>query len=209
MKDEDDFDEILNEFEKQFEGEGEEGDPSSPEEEGLPEKGEASLREEQGEGSAEDDDDFGDLDELSKMAGVKPKSAALVSALDSVALCSMCALCEVPAECFKSERGSFAILDVSTRDPEEDASRLTGLFKGLEVILILNRDQKLVARVYRNGKAGEKIAPPLVLYWMPKMESYLIGVEGLKELKAGEACISSSSITKEEALSLLKQSFKS
>ncbi|MBR6439750.1 MAG: hypothetical protein IKS61_00280 [Aeriscardovia sp.] len=209
MEDEDDFDEIMNEFEKQFEEGGEEEDHAGEEEEEGPAGKESPDREQEGEGQKGEEDPFEDLDELSKMAGVKPKSAAIVSGLDKVALCSMCALCEVPAECFKTERGSFAVLDVSKRDPEEDTASLTGLFKGLEVVLILNRDQKLSAKVYRDGKEGKKIAPPLVLYWAPKLESYLVGIEGLKELKEGEACISSSSITKEEALSLLKLAFKS
>lgn len=206
MKDEDDFDEILSEFEKQFE-EGGEPEGGAPEWEKKESGNEAGIpREDEGEGGEEA---FEDLDELSKMAGVKPKSAAIVSGLDKVALCSMCALCEVPAECFGTAQGSFAVLDVSNRDPEKDAASITGLFNGLELILIVNRDQKLTARVYRGGKEGKKIAPPLVLYWEPDLESYLIGMEGLKELKVGEASISSTSITKEEAMALLKQTFRS
>lgn len=208
MEEEDDFDEILNELEKQFE----EGD-GGEEEEALKKKapkGEEEPRGREQSGKAKDEEElFDDLDELSKMAGVKPKSAAIISALDSVSLCSLCTLSEVPADCFGTPWGTFAVLDVSNRDPEQDAARITELFKDLQIVLIYNRDQKLVARGYCNGKGGEKIAPPLILRRMPNLESYLVGIESLKELKEKQTAVSSSSITKEEALSLLRQIFKS
>ena len=196
MKDE--FDDLFGEYEKEFEDrekqeKGEEGKKEG--EEGVKENKQAK------------EDEFGDLSELSKMMGVKPKNAAIISGLDKISLCSMCTLCEIPADCFDGNHGSFAVLNVKDRDPEEDARTLTQTFRGLEAVLIVNRDQNLSAKVYKEGKEQEKIAPPLILFEFPTLKSYLVGISNLSELKGEGASVNSLSLTKEEALTLLKQIF--
>lgn len=184
---EDEFDD-LEKYEKELEAEG-----GRSEEEGLERPSE---------------EDFGDLEDLSKMMGVKPKAAAVMSSLDKISLCSMCTLCEIPADCFEGKCGSFAVLDVFKRDPEKDAQTLTAAFGGLEVILIVNRDQSLFARVYKAGKQKEKITPPVALFEFSELRNYLVGIDGFSELKEKGTSINSLSITKEEALTLLKQIFR-
>ena len=122
-------------------------------------------------------------------------------------MCSMCTLCEIPADCFDANHGSFAVLDVKDRDPEEDARALTQTFRGLEVVLIVNRDQNLSAKVYKEGKEKEKVAPPIILFEFPALKNYLVGISNLSELKGEGASVNSLSLTKEEALTLLKQIF--
>jgi hypothetical protein len=190
MKDE--FDDLFGEYEKEFED---------------GEKQAGSGKEEKGEEEETKEDEFGDLSELSKMMGVKPKNAAIISGLDKISLCSMCTLCEIPADCFDGNHGSFAVLDVKDRDPEEDARILTQTFRGLEAVLIVNRDQNLSAKVYKEGKEQEKIAPPLILFEFPTLKNYLVGISNLSELKGEGASVNSLSLTKEEALTLLKQIF--
>ena len=195
MKDE--FDDIFGEYEKEFE-DGEKQEESGKEKEDGKEPKENKQAKE---------DEFGDLSELSKMMGVKPKNAAIISGLDKISLCSMCTLCEIPADCFDGNHGSFAVLDVKDRDPEEDARTLTQTFRGLEAVLIVNRDQNLSAKVYKEGKEQEKIAPPLILFGFPALKNYLVGISDLSELKGEGASVNSLSLTKEEALTLLKQIF--
>ncbi|MBO7671343.1 MAG: hypothetical protein J6S25_01145 [Aeriscardovia sp.] len=195
MKDE--FDDLFGEYEKEFkDGEKQAGS----------EKGGNDGEEQKGNKQAKEDE-FGDLSELSKMMGVKPKNAAIISGLDKISLCSMCTLCEIPADCFDGNHGSFAMLDVKDRDPEEDARILTQTFRGLEAVLIVNRDQNLSAKVYKEGKEQEKIAPPLILFEFPTLKNYLVGISNLSELKGEGASLNSLSLTKEEALTLLKQIF--
>ena len=195
MKDE--FDDLFGEYEKEFEDGEKQAGSGKEEKEGQEEKGNNQAKE----------DEFGDLSELSKMMGVKPKNAAIISGLDKISLCSMCTLCEIPADCFDGNHGSFAVLDVKDRDPEEDARILTQTFRGLEAVLIVNRDQNLSAKVYKEGKEQEKIAPPLILFEFPTLKSYLVGISNLSELKGEGASVNSLSLTKEEALTLLKQIF--
>ncbi|MBO7717560.1 MAG: hypothetical protein J6S17_01940 [Aeriscardovia sp.] len=195
MKDE--FDDLFGEYEKEFED-------GEKQEEGKEGEKEGEEREENKQAK---EDEFGDLSELSKMMGVKPKNAAIISGLDKISLCSMCTLCEIPADCFDANHGSFAVLNVKDRDPEEDARVLTQTFRGLEVVLIVNRDQNLSAKVYKEGKEKEKVAPPIILFEFPALKNYLVGISNLSELKGEEASVNSLSLTKEEALTLLKQIF--
>ena len=195
MKDE--FDDIFGEYEKEFEDGEKQAGSGKEKKDGKEQKGNKQAKE----------DEFGDLSELSKMMGVKPKNAAIISGLDKISLCSMCTLCEIPADCFDGNHGSFAVLDVKDRDPEEDARTLTQTFRGLEAVLIVNRDQNLSAKVYKEGKEQEKIAPPLILFGFPALKNYLVGISDLSELKGEGASVNSLSLTKEEALTLLKQIF--
>ena len=195
MKDE--FDDIFGEYEKEFEDGEKQAGSGKEKKDGKEQKGNKQAKE----------DEFGDLSELSKMMGVKPKNAAIISGLDKISLCSMCTLCEIPADCFDGNHGSFAVLDVKDRDPEEDARTLTQTFRGLEAVLIVNRDQNLSAKVYKEGKEQEKIAPPLILFGFPALKNYLVGISNLSELKGEGASVNSLSLTKEEALTLLKQIF--
>ena len=195
MKDE--FDDLFGEYEKEFED-------GEKQEEGKEGEKEGEEREENKQAK---EDEFGDLSELSKMMGVKPKNAAIISGLDKISLCSMCTLCDIPADCFDANHGSFAVLNVKDRDPEEDARVLTQTFRGLEVVLIVNRDQNLSAKVYKEGKEKEKVAPPIILFEFPALKNYLVGISNLSELKGEEASVNSLSLTKEEALTLLKQIF--
>ena len=195
MKDE--FDDLFGEYEKEFEDGEKQEEGKEGEKEG----------EEMEENKQAKEDEFGDLSELSKMMGVKPKNAAIISGLDKISLCSMCTLCEIPADCFDANHGSFAVLNVKDRDPEEDARVLTQTFRGLEVVLIVNRDQNLSAKVYKEGKEKEKVAPPIILFEFPALKNYLVGISNLSELKGEEASVNSLSLTKEEALTLLKQIF--
>lgn len=195
MKDE--FDDIFGEYEKEFEDGEKQAGSGKEKKDGKEQKGNKQAKE----------DEFGDLSELSKMMGVKPKNAAIISGLDKISLCSMCTLCEIPADCFDGNHGSFAVLDVKDRDPEEDARILTQTFRGLEAVLIVNRDQNLSAKVYKEGKEQEKLAPPLILFEFPTLKNYLVGISNLSELKEEGASVNSLSLTKEEALTLLKQIF--
>ena len=195
MKDE--FDDLFGEYEKEFED-------GEKQEEGKEGEKEGEEREENKQAK---EDEFGDLSELSKMMGVKPKNAAIISGLDKISLCSMCTLCEIPADCFDANHGSFAVLNVKDRDPEEDARILTQTFRGLEVVLIVNRDQNLSAKVYKEGKEKEKVAPPIILFEFPALKNYLVGISNLSELKGEGTSVNSLSLTKEEALTLLKQIF--
>lgn len=195
MKDE--FDDIFGEYEKEFEDGEKQAGSGKEKKDGKEQKGNKQAKE----------DEFGDLSELSKMMGVKPKNAAIISGLDKISLCSMCTLCEIPADCFDGNHGSFAVLDVKDRDPEEDARILTQTFRGLEAVLIVNRDQNLSAKVYKEGKEQEKLAPPLILFEFPTLKNYLVGISNLSELKGEETSVNSLSLTKEEALTLLKQIF--
>lgn len=195
MKDE--FDDIFGEYEKEFEDGEKQAGNGKEKKDGKEQKGNKQAKE----------DEFGDLSELSKMMGVKPKNAAIISGLDKISLCSMCTLCEIPADCFDGNHGSFAVLDVKDRDPEEDARILTQTFRGLEAVLIVNRDQNLSAKVYKEGKEQEKLAPPLILFEFPTLKNYLVGISNLSELKGEGTSVNSLSLTKEEALTLLKQIF--
>ncbi len=195
MKDE--FDDIFGEYEKEFEDGEKQAGNGKEKKDGKEQKGNKQAKE----------DEFGDLSELSKMMGVKPKNAAIISGLDKISLCSMCTLCEIPADCFDGNHGSFAVLDVKDRDPEEDARILTQTFRGLEAVLIVNRDQNLSAKVYKEGKEQEKLAPPLILFEFPTLKNYLVGIANLSELKGEGTSVNSLSLTKEEALTLLKQIF--
>ncbi|MBO6006767.1 MAG: hypothetical protein J6P06_02800 [Aeriscardovia sp.] len=195
MKDE--FDDLFGEYEKEFED-------GEKQEEGKEGEKEGEEREENKQAK---EDELGDLSELSKMMGVKPKNAAIISGLDKISLCSMCTLCEIPADCFDANHGSFAVLNVKDRDPEEDARILTQTFRGLEVVLIVNRDQNLSAKVYKEGKEKEKVAPPIILFEFPALKNYLVGISNLSELKGEGTSVNSLSLTKEEALTLLKQIF--
>lgn len=195
MKDE--FDDIFGEYEKEFEDGEKQAGSGKEKKDGKEQKGNKQAKE----------DEFGDLSELSKMMGVKPKNAAIISGLDKISLCSMCTLCEIPADCFDGNHGSFAVLDVKDRDPEEDARILTQTFRGLEAVLIVNRDQNLSAKVYKEGKEQEKLAPPLILFEFPTLKNYLVGIANLSELKGEGTSVNSLSLTKEEALTLLKQIF--
>ena len=195
MKDE--FDDIFGEYEKEFEDGEKQAGSGKEKKDGKEQKGNKQAKE----------DEFGDLSELSKMMGVKPKNAAIISGLDKISLCSMCTLCEIPADCFDGSHGSFAVLDVKDRDPEEDARTLTQTFRGLEAVLIVNRDQNLSAKVYKEGKEQEKLAPPLILFEFPTLKNYLVGISNLSELKGEGTSVNSLSLTKEEALTLLKQIF--
>lgn len=195
MKDE--FDDIFGEYEKEFEDGEKQAGNGKEKKDGKEQKGNKQAKE----------DEFGDLSELSKMMGVKPKNAAIISGLDKISLCSMCTLCEIPADCFDGNHGSFAVLDVKDRDPEEDARILTQTFRGLEAVLIVNRDQNLSAKVYKEGKEQEKLAPSLILFEFPTLKNYLVGIANLSELKGEGTSVNSLSLTKEEALTLLKQIF--
>lgn len=195
MKDE--FDDIFGEYEKEFEDGEKQAGNGKEKKDGKEQKGNKQAKE----------DEFGDLSELSKMMGVKPKNAAIISGLDKISLCSMCTLCEIPADCFDGNHGSFAVLDVKDRDPEEDVRILTQTFRGLEAVLIVNRDQNLSAKVYKEGKEQEKLAPPLILFEFPTLKNYLVGIANLSELKGEGTSVNSLSLTKEEALTLLKQIF--
>ena len=204
---ENEFDDIFEEYEKEFENKEDRGKGGESEEEKGKEGGEEGEEPNRRQGEEEE---WEDLDELSKMMGEKPKSAAIISGMDKISLCSMCTLCEIPADCFDGDKGkgSFGILNVSERDPEEDARTLTQTFKGLEVILALNRDQNLSATIYKEGKKKEKLAPPLALFNFSTLESFLVGSCDLRELKEEFPSLNSLSITKEEALELLKQIFR-
>lgn len=145
-------------------------------------------------------------DDLSGLLGAEETEvefAALITQLASAqALAAACSLAQVAADALPVETGALAVLtERGAGAPAGAATRLSGLVKGVPLILVTRHRGQLTMTRYRDGEAGDTLAPGLVLSGAPAdLEGLLIGTT---RVEGAEGAVASSSISRWRAMRLL------
>ena len=147
-------------------------------------------------------------DQLEGILGEKAKAAAIVSPFrDARLLAALCALDGINADCLNSGKGAVAFLrDLNGQAPENSARVLTQSVRGLIVVLVVNRADKMEAHLWINGQQGKACSPPLLFMQADDcVEDYLIGATNREALvHDGYVFVDTSSMTAEQAQEIIQ-----
>lgn len=146
-------------------------------------------------------------DELQGLLGNKAKMALIVTSISSAdLLAAFCQLSDISAQCLYTEHGATAVLRALDGDAPEAAARdITEVVSGLEVVLSVNRADKLDTHVYRDGRPCELVPPPVLFAaTAPFVEDLLLGISTVSEVaQSGADMVDVSSLSREQAMRVI------
>ena len=124
-------------------------------------------------------------EDLEGLLGNKAKVAMIITYVEPVQLlAAFCKMADVSAKCFDEEQGAVAILkNLKDNGPEEDVQKFVDFFRGMDVMLIVNRADKITAKIYQNGVEPQEIVAPMALaVWSRRVEDLAICMETVDTL---------------------------
>lgn len=124
-------------------------------------------------------------EDLEGLLGNKAKVAMLITYVEPAQLlAAFCKMADVSAKCFDEEQGAVAILkNLKDNGPEEDVKEFVDFFRGMDVMLIVNRADKITAKIYQNGVEPQEIVAPMALaVWSRRVEDLAICMETVDTL---------------------------
>lgn len=125
-------------------------------------------------------------EDLQGLLGNKAKVAMMVTYVEPAKLlAAFCKMADVSATCFDEDKGSIAILkNLDGNGPEENVQEFVDFFRGMDVMLITNRADKLSANIYQYNKKPQEIVAPLALsLWSRTVEDLAICMETVDSIK--------------------------
>ena len=125
-------------------------------------------------------------EDLQGLLGNKAKVAMMVTYVEPAKLlAAFCKMADVSATCFAEDKGSIAILkNLDGNGPEENVQEFVDFFRGMDVMLITNRADKLSANVYQYNEKPQEIVAPLALsLWSRTVEDLAICIESVDSVK--------------------------
>lgn len=138
-------------------------------------------------------------EDLEELLGKKAKAAVILAHVDNCEiLAALCKLAGVSADCFTEENGSVAVLhNLQNDEPEIAINKFIKYFKGIEGLLIVNRANRLEAKLYKYKVPTQDMVAPMVLsMFSDRVEDLLIGVATLEDLKKQDIEIINSDLLK-------------
>ncbi len=124
-------------------------------------------------------------EDLEGLLGNKAKVAMIITYVEPAQLlAAFCKMADVSAKCFDEEQGAVAILkNLKDNGPEEDVQKFVDFFRGMDVMLIVNRADKITAKIYQNGVEPQEIVAPMALaVWSRRVEDLAICMETVDTL---------------------------
>lgn len=124
-------------------------------------------------------------EDLEGLLGNKAKVAMIITYVEPAQLlAAFCKMADVSAKCFDEEQGAVAILkNLKDNGPEEDVKEFVDFFRGMDVMLIVNRADKITAKIYQNGVEPQEIVAPMALaVWSRRVEDLAICMETVDTL---------------------------
>ncbi|WP_240643944.1 hypothetical protein [Antribacter gilvus] len=152
-----------------------------------------------------DDLDFEIPDDLSSLTNptTDPELAVLVTQIAGAGpLAAACALSGLDVDAVPTSIGALAVLRDRAGDaPEQAAAAISGLVRGVPLVLVTRRGEQLTALRFTDGERGDELSPGLVLGGAPEeLEDLLTGFKTVAEL---DGVVASSSISRFKAVRLL------
>ena len=124
-------------------------------------------------------------EDLEGLLGNKAKVAMIITYVEPAQLlAAFCKMADVSAKCFDEEQVAVAILkNLKDNGPEEDVQKFVDFFRGMDVMLIVNRADKITAKIYQNGVEPQEIVAPMALaVWSRRVEDLAICMETVDTL---------------------------
>lgn len=124
-------------------------------------------------------------EDLEGLLGNKAKVAMIITYVEPAQLlAAFCKMADISAKCFDEEQGAVAILkNLKDNGPEEDVKEFVDFFRGMDVMLIVNRADKITAKIYQNGVEPQEIVAPMALaVWSRRVEDLAICMETVDTL---------------------------
>ncbi|AKV55057.1 hypothetical protein BACT_0451 [Bifidobacterium actinocoloniiforme DSM 22766] len=136
-------------------------------------------------------------EELEGLIGNKAKAALIVTRLASAELlAAFCQISDISAVCLEDSEGAVAVLrNLDGDGPEAAVKDLTCVISGLSAMLVVNRADKLEAKLWVDGRSGEAFPPPVLFASAAGfVEDLLIGAadvdmltaQGIKSFDSGD-----------------------
>lgn len=125
-------------------------------------------------------------EDLQGLLGKKAKCALLLTAIEpGELLASFCKMAGVNADCFNDENGGVAVLrDLDEDNPEKSVKKFTDYFRGMPAVLMVNRANKIDAKVYEYNRGVLDVVPPMILAMAARcVEDLMICYSSVKDLK--------------------------
>lgn len=141
-------------------------------------------------------------DELQGVLGNVAKRAMIISQITSGKLmAALCRMDDVDAICTDDDHGAVMVLhDLKGQAPEDAATELTHMIDGMQLLLIINRADKIEAHVYERGKSVADVPPPMLMANMPDfVEDYMLAIISEQELRSEGTWYESKTLEFEEA----------
>lgn len=124
-------------------------------------------------------------EDLQGLLGNKAKVAMIVTYVTPAQLlAAFCKMVSVSAQCFDEEQGAVAVLKhLNNNEPEEAVQKFVDFFRGMDVMLITNRADKLTAKVYEYSVEPQDIVAPMALaVWSRTVEDLAICMEDVNSI---------------------------
>ncbi len=148
-------------------------------------------------------------EDLQGLIGNKAKVAMMVTYVEPAKLlAAFCKMADISTACFSEERGSIAVLkNLDGNGPEEDVQKFVDFFRGMDVMLITNRADKLSANVYQYNKKPQEVVAPLALsLWSRTVEDLAICMETVDSIKKhGVEVYNSDDLTNTQAIKIFNK----
>ncbi|BDR53294.1 hypothetical protein KIM372_12010 [Bombiscardovia nodaiensis] len=125
-------------------------------------------------------------DELQGLIGNRAKVALMVTRLASAELlAAFCQISDISASCLDAREGAVAVLKNLDGDgPEAAVKDLTTVVSGLSAVLVVNRADKLEAKLWIDGRSAQAFPPPVLFASAAGfVEDLLIGTADVPMLK--------------------------
>ncbi|BDR54375.1 hypothetical protein KIMH_04860 [Bombiscardovia apis] len=148
-------------------------------------------------------------EELEGLIGNRAKAALIVTRLASAELLSaFCQISDISALCVDAPEGAVALLKNLDGDgPEAAVKDLTTVVSGLSAMLVVNRADKLEAKLWIEGRSGQSFPPPMVFASSADfVEDLLIGTSDVELLKVqGFTLFDSGSLDRAKAMGIIAE----
>lgn len=109
--------------------------------------------------------------------GLAPRAVLLTQVAHPEALAAACAVGKVDADAVATAVGALAVLrDATGVAPDAAAGAVSQVLTDAMVLLLVQREGRIVATRWSGGRAGDTLSPALVLDGAPpQVEAYLLG----------------------------------
>lgn len=150
-------------------------------------------------------------DTLEGLTGQKARSAIIITYCEGADLLSaFCKISQIPSICVMTGTSTVALLkNLDNDEPEAAVLRLSDLLGDMEMILIVNRANKLETSMYKYGEKRDAFLPsPVALTFLSEeVEDVVLGLKTMKDFHPSVESFDPEDITFDGALSICKKYF--
>ncbi|MDK7192272.1 hypothetical protein QP420_03300 [Bifidobacterium sp. UMB1197] len=125
-------------------------------------------------------------EDLEGLLGKKAKCALFLTVVEpGELLAAFCKMAGINADCFSDENGGVAVLrDLDEDNPEKSVKKFTDYFRGMPAVLMVNRANKIDAKVYEYEQDVLDAVPPMILAMSARcVEDLMVCYSSVKDLK--------------------------